>query len=39
MLAAAFLICPVGWPVGWDWLLPDVTLIQVQAHEFNLHQA
>ncbi len=27
-----------GWPAGWDWLLPGVTPIQVQAHEFNQHQ-
>ena len=25
-------------PVGWDWLLPGVTPIQVQAHWFNQHQ-
>ncbi len=29
---------PGCWPVGWDWLLPVVTPIQVQAHEFNQHQ-
>jgi hypothetical protein len=28
----SFLICLAGWPVGWVWLLPDVTPIQVQAH-------
>ncbi len=39
LLAAAFLIRPAGWPVGWDWpVLPGVTPIQVQAHEFNRHQ-
>jgi hypothetical protein len=31
--AAAFLFSWLaGWPVGWDWLLPGVTPIQVQAH-------
>ncbi len=29
---------PAGWPVGWDWLLPGVTPIQVQVHKFNQHQ-
>jgi hypothetical protein len=29
----SFLICPAGWPVGWDWLLPGAyssssTLVQ-----------
>ena len=28
----SFFIRPAGWPVGWDWLLPGVTPIQVQAH-------
>ena len=28
----SILIRPAGWPVGWDWLLPGVTPIQVQAH-------
>ena len=28
----SFLIRLAGWPVGWDWLLPGVTPIQVQAH-------
>jgi hypothetical protein len=28
---------PGFWPVGWDWLLPGVTPIQVQAHQFNQH--
>jgi hypothetical protein len=32
------LIRPAGWPAGCDWLLPGVTPIQVQAHEFNWHQ-
>ena len=27
-----FFICPAGWPVGWDWLLPGVMPNQVQAH-------
>ena len=27
-----------GWPAGWDWLLPGVMPIQVQAHEFNRHE-
>ena len=34
----SFLIRPAGWPVGWDWLLPGFTPIQVQALEFNRHQ-
>jgi len=36
----SFLIFLAGWPVtvGWDWLLPGFTPIQVQAHEFNWHQ-
>ena len=34
----SFFIHPAGWPVGWDWLLPGFTPIQVQAHEFNRHQ-
>ncbi len=29
---------PAGWPVGWGWLLPGVTPIEIQAHEFNGHQ-
>jgi hypothetical protein len=33
-----FLIRPAGWPVGWDWLLPGVTPIQVQVQKFNQHQ-
>ncbi len=32
------MIRPAGWPAGWDWLLPGVTPIQVQAHEFNQYQ-
>ncbi len=34
----SFLIRPAGWPAGWDWLLPGVMPVQVQAHEFNRHQ-
>ena len=34
----SFLICPAGWPAGWDWLLPGVMPIPVQAHKFNRHQ-
>jgi hypothetical protein len=34
----SILIRPAGWPVGWGWLLPGVTPIQVQAHDFNQHQ-
>jgi hypothetical protein len=30
--AYSFFIPPAGWPVGWDWLLPGATPIQVQAH-------
>ena len=37
-LGFSFFICPAGWPVGRDWLLPGVTPIQVQAHLFNRHQ-
>ncbi len=32
-----WLLRQAGWPVGWDWLLPGVMPIQVQAHEFNGH--
>jgi hypothetical protein len=36
---SSILIRLAGWrPVGWDWLLPGVTPIQVQAHESNWHQ-
>ncbi len=38
IFGCSFFIRPAGWPVGWDWLLPGVTPIQVQAHEFNDHQ-
>jgi hypothetical protein len=34
----SFLFCPAGWPEGKDWLLPGVTLIQVQAQKVNQHQ-
>ena len=34
----SFFICPVCWPVGWDWLLPGVMPNQVQAHKFNRYQ-
>ena len=34
----SFFIRLAGWSVGWDWLLPGFTPIQVQAHEFNWHQ-
>ncbi len=34
-ISCSFLICPVGWPVGWNWLLPGVTPIQF----FNFKQS